>query len=147
MEQPAPIHSSQTLTNLIRNRLNPNSTRSIRSLIQSRLSSTQLIPSLSTQILTNLIRNRLNLTQKGRTQQTRLRHSQYLPSKQTDKRMRGLRAPKEAVNEGPSSTHLLNRPALTPIVRGGKSARVHCDYCAHTTPVGAYASFCLAASG
>jgi hypothetical protein len=78
--------------------------------------------------------SRLNLS---RTPQTRLQLSQYLPNKQTDKRKKGLRAPKETVNEGTSLTHLLNRPAITPIVRGWKLACFQFDLPARTRPASA----------
>ena len=93
---------------------------------QSRLNLTQLIRSPSTQILMNPSRNHLNLNpmSRSRTLWTRLLDSQSLPYKQTDKRMKGLRAPKETVNERTSSAHLLTWPALTPIGHGGKLACV-----------------------
>jgi hypothetical protein len=71
----------------------------------------------------------LNLTPMNQTLMIRIRthltrrlHSQSLPNKQTDKRTKGLRAPKGIVNERISSAHLLTRPALTPVVIGGKLA-------------------------
>ena len=114
---------------------------------RNRLSRTQMIPILSRSNLTrsrlipipmNLIRNRLNLIPMNRTRNPEPdpdepdpdpadaapRIHNTPPNKRTDKRKKGLRAPKEIVNEGASSTPLLNRPALTPIVRGGKLACV-----------------------
>jgi hypothetical protein len=134
--------SIQILLNLIRSRLNltqliPNLTTQIQirknltrhrlnliPLNRSRLNPTQLIPSLSIQILMNPIRNRLNLIPMNWTPLTRLRPSQFRPNNQTDNRKKGLRALKEPVNESASLTPLLNRPALTRIVRGRKLACV-----------------------
>ncbi|MGA2906987.1 MAG: hypothetical protein ABSE36_04755 [Terracidiphilus sp.] len=120
------IPSPQTLMNLTRNRLN------LTPLTRTHLNLTQLIRILSSRNRLNLIR--LNLTPMNRTlmirirtRQTRLQDSQFLPNRQTDKRKKGLGAPKEIVNEGTSLTHLLNRPALTPIVRDGKLACVPFD--------------------
>jgi hypothetical protein len=111
--------------NLTRNRLNLNPMNQIL------MNLTQLIPTLSTQTPMSLPRNHLNLTPMNptlmsriRAPQTRLLHSQFLPNMQIDKRKKGLGGPKEIVNDGASSTPLLNRPALTPIVGGGKLACV-----------------------
>lgn len=118
------IHPSPT--QLIPSRLtqNPN-------LIRNHLIPTQLILSLSTQIRLNPTPNRrtqspmnLTLMNQIRTHWTRLPHSQFPQYKPTDKRMKGLRCPKGIVNESTSSSPLLNRPALTPIVRGEKLACV-----------------------
>jgi len=146
--------------NLIRNHLNlsqliPSLSTRIPNLTPNRLSLTPLIPSLSTRI-PNLTHHRLNLTpwiptQSNRIQtllnltqhrpnltpQTQLRPSQFRPNKRTDKRKRGLRGTKETLNEGISLTPLLNRQALSPIVRGWKLACFQFDLPARTRPASA----------
>jgi hypothetical protein len=88
----------------------------LSSLTRHRLSLNSMNPSRLS--LLNLTLTRLNLTPMSlsRTLEPRLPHSQFPPNKQTDKRKKGLRVPKETVNEGTSSTHLLKRPTLTPII-------------------------------
>ncbi len=93
---------SLTNQNLTRNRSNPNRNRP------------NLTPPLMSRSLMSLIR----------TRQTRLRHSQFLPYKQLEKRKKGSRAPEEIVNDSASLTLPLNRPVLVPIVRGGELACV-----------------------
>jgi hypothetical protein len=82
-----------------------------------------------------------------RTRQMRLRHSQLLPNKQLGKRKKGSRAPEEIVNDGTSLTLLLHRAsAHADRSRQGVGMRLIRSICvrsiyAHTTPVGADASF------
>jgi len=126
-----------TLIRMNRSRLIPNLTRNYLNLIPmspSLLIPIQLIPNLSTRTPMNPIRNCLNLNQTSpiRTLLTRLRRSHCLLNKQTDKRQKELIAPKAIVNERTSSTPLLNRPAHTPTVRGGKLACVQLDLPART---------------
>jgi len=103
-----------------------------------------LIPMILTQ--NRLIQIPMNLTLMNliQTPRTQLRHSQYVPNKQIDKRKKGSEAPKEIVNGSASSIPLLNRPPLTPIVCGGKSACVPFDLSRRTQHLSARMrrSFC-----
>jgi hypothetical protein len=130
-------HLILSTLSLIRTRLNL--------MNQNRQNLTPMIQFRPTQIL-NPSRNHLNLIPMSRirTLRTRRRRSHCLPNKQTDKRQKGLRVPKTTLNDGASLTHLLNRPALKPIVRGGKLACAEFDLSARTQHLSARMrrSFC-----